>query len=224
LPLDIVVDGHVDILETVWNGRPALPTSSAFLLDKSVTGEDIVSKLNRVREKMTAKRVSAHLVSSLDDLAWLLNIRGNDVPCNPVVLGFVLFAANETTLFIEPSKLSDGDKAILKQAAVYVKPYAEAFQAISLLDADAILLDPKRTCFAMYDAVPKSTKIIEDLNPSTLMKAVKNEVEVAHTRNVMIKDGVAMTRFFKWVEEERSEERRVGKECRWGWEASQETS
>lgn len=202
LPLDIVVDGHVDILETVWNGRPALPTSSAFLLDKSVTGEDIVSKLNRVREKMTAKRVSAHLVSSLDDLAWLLNIRGNDVPCNPVVLGFVLFAANETTLFIEPSKLSDGDKAILKQAAVYVKPYAEAFQAISSLDADAILLDPKRTCFAMYDAVPKSTKIIEDLNPSTLMKAVKNEVEVAHTRNVMIKDGVAMTRFFKWVEEQ----------------------
>ncbi|PRD49411.1 aminopeptidase P family protein [Sphingobacterium haloxyli] len=202
LPLDIQVNGHVDILETIWDNRPALPTSPAFLLDESTTGEGTVNKLNRVRQKMKSKHVSAHLVSSLDDLAWLLNIRGNDVPCNPVVLGFVLLKGNETTFFIDPDKLGEEDKATLEQAGVHIKPYAEAFQAVSSLDADAILLDPKRTCFAMYDAVPKSTKIVEDLNPSTLMKAVKNEVEVAHTRNVMVKDGIAMTRFFKWVEEE----------------------
>lgn len=202
LPLDIIVNGHVDILETIWHDRPALPTSPAFLLDETTTGESTTSKLNRVREKMKSKRISAHLVSSLDDLAWLLNIRGNDVPCNPVVLGFVLLVGNETTLFIEPSKLRDEDKATLEQAAVQIKPYAEAFQVVSSLETDTILLDPKRTCFAMYDAVPKSTKIMEDLNPSTLMKAVKNDVEAAHTRNVMVKDGVAMTRFFKWVEEQ----------------------
>ncbi|MBD1420382.1 aminopeptidase P family protein [Sphingobacterium chuzhouense] len=202
LPLEIVVDGHVDILETIWNDRPILPTAPAFLLDESTTGESTISKLNRVREKMKSKRVSAHLVSSLDDLAWLLNIRGNDVPCNPVVLGFVLLVGNETTLFIDLNKLNDKDKGTLEGSAVQIKPYAEAFQAVSLLDIDAILLDPKRTCFAMYDSVPKSTKIIEDLNPSTSMKAVKNKVEAAHTRNVMVKDGVAMTRFFKWVEEE----------------------
>ena len=203
LPLDIVVDGHVDILDTIWNNRPTLPTSSAFLLDESTTGEDTVSKLNRVREKMKSKRVSAHLISSLDDLAWLLNIRGNDVPCNPVVLGFVLIQeGGQTTLFIEPTKLSEADQATIEQATVRIKPYAEAFQAVSSLKTDNILLDPKRTCFAMYDAVPKSTKIIEDLNPSTLMKAVKNRTEVTHTRNVMVKDGIAMTRFFKWVEEE----------------------
>ncbi|TYR38114.1 aminopeptidase P family protein [Sphingobacterium phlebotomi] len=202
LPLDIIVDGHVDILETIWNDRPALPTSSAFLLDESATGETTISKLNRVREKMASKRVSAHIVSSLDDLAWLLNIRGNDVPCNPVVLGFLFFEGNETTLFIELGKLTDDDKATLGQASVQIKPYTKAFQAVSSLQADAILLDPKRTCFAMYDAVPETTKIIEDLNPSTLMKAVKNDVEATHTRNVMIKDGVAMTRFFKWIEEQ----------------------
>lgn len=201
-PLDIEVDGHVDILDAIWNDRPTLPTSLAFLLDESSTGEHTISKLNRVREKMKTKRVSAHLISSLDDLAWLLNIRGNDVPCNPVVLGFVLLAGNETSLFIEPDKLSAADKETLGQAAVQIRPYAEAIQAVSSLKADAILLDPKRTCFAMYDAVPKSTKIVEDLNPSTLMKAVKNEIEIAHTRNVMVKDGVAMTRFFKWVEEQ----------------------
>lgn len=202
LPLDIIVDGHVDILETLWSDRPVLPTSPAFLLDETTTGESTISKLNRVREKMKSKRISAHLVSSLDDLAWLLNIRGNDVPCNPVVLGFVLLVGNETILFIEPSKLRDEDKATLEQAAVQIKPYAEAFQVVSSLETDTILLDPKRTCFAMYDAVSKSTKIMEDLNPSTLMKAVKNDVEAAHTRNVMVKDGVAMTRFFKWVEEQ----------------------
>lgn len=201
-PLDIEVDGHMDILDAIWNDRPTLPTSLAFLLDESSTGEHTISKLNRVREKMKTKRVSAHLISSLDDLAWLLNIRGNDVPCNPVVLGFVLLAGNETSLFIEPDKLSAADKETLGQAAVQIRPYAEAIQAVSSLKADAILLDPKRTCFAMYDAVPKSTKIVEDLNPSTLMKAVKNEIEIAHTRNVMVKDGVAMTRFFKWVEEQ----------------------
>lgn len=202
LPRDIRLHGHVDILETIWDDRPALPTAPAFLLDASTTGETTASKLSRVREKMKSRRVTAHLVSSLDDLAWLLNIRGNDVPCNPVILGFVLLDGEETTLFIEPSKLSDADKANLEQAAVQIKPYSDAFQAISSLEADTIWLDPKRTCFAMYDAVPKPTKIVEELNPSTGMKAIKNEVEVAHTRNVMIKDGVAMTRFFKWVEEQ----------------------
>ncbi|PRD54822.1 aminopeptidase P family protein [Sphingobacterium gobiense] len=202
LPMDIQVNGHVDILETIWDNRPTLPTSPAFLLDESTTGEGTASKLNRVRQKMKSRRVSAHLVSSLDDLAWLLNIRGNDVPCNPVVLGFVLLAGNETTLFIDPNKLNEQDNATLEQAGVSIKPYEEAFQVVSSLSADTILLDPKRTCFAMYDAVPKSTKIIEDLNPSTLMKAVKNAVEIAHTRDVMVKDGIAMTRFFKWLEEE----------------------
>lgn len=202
LPLDILVDGHVDILDAIWEDRPTLPVSPAFLLDEAVTGETTSSKLTRVRETLRAKRVGAHLVSSLDDLAWLLNIRGNDVPCNPVVLGFVLLEETQTTLFIEPSKLTEGDKAVLAQAEVRVKPYEEAFQAILSLKAGAILLDPKRTCFAMYDAVPKSIKIIEDINPSTHLKAIKNDVEIAHTRNVMVKDGVAMTRFFKWVEEE----------------------
>lgn len=202
LPLDITVDGHVDILESIWIGRPALPDAPAFLLDDAATGENTVSKLNRVREKMKAKRAEAHLVSSLDDLAWLLNIRGRDVPCNPVVLGFVLLQEEESTLYIELNKLSEADKATLAEAGVVIKPYSEAFQAVSSLQAGSILLDPKRTCFALYDAVPASTKILEDLNPSTLMKAVKNEVEIGHTRNVMVKDGLAMTRFFKWVEEQ----------------------
>src|SRR5690606_28563452 len=113
-----------------------------------------------------------------------------------------LLQEEESTLYIELNKLSEADKATLAEAGVVIKPYSEAFQAVSSLQAGSILLDPKRTCFALYDAVPASTKILEDLNPSTLMKAVKNEVEIGHARNVMVKDGLAMTRFFKWVEEQ----------------------
>ena len=202
LPLGIVVDGQMDILASVWKDRPSLPTARAFLLDEATTGESTASKLTRVREKLKARRAAAHLVSSLDDLAWLLNIRGNDVPCNPVVLGFALIEQQEASLFIASGKLTPADEESLQASGVAVRPYEDAFSAISSLSAHSIWLDPKRTCFALFDAVPKSTKIIADLNPSTLMKAVKNEVEIAHTRNVMVKDGVALTRFFKWLEEE----------------------
>ena len=202
LPLHILVDGHVDILESIWEDRPSLPDAEAFLLDEETTGESTRHKLDRIREKMKEKRVEAHFISSLDDLAWLLNIRGRDVPCNPVVLGFVLLQQEETTLFIDLDKLREDDRTILGESGVSLKPYSEAFQAVASLQVDRILLDPKRTCFALYDTVPETTTIVEDLNPSTRMKAVKNAVEVAHTRNVMVKDGVAMTRFFKWVEEQ----------------------
>ena len=204
LPRGIAVDGQVDILESVWQDRPDLPVAPAFLLDEAITGESTCSKLARVRAEMQAKGATSHLVSSLDDLAWLLNIRGKDVPCNPVVLGFVLLDAEAAQLYIEPTKIRAADAEALAQAGVTVKPYAEAFSAIAALQADSILLDPKRTCFAVYDAVPDSTKIVEAMNPSTLMKAVKNAVEIAHTREVMVKDGVAMTRFFKWIEEQLS--------------------
>ncbi|TDS15768.1 aminopeptidase P family protein [Sphingobacterium paludis] len=201
-PVDIRVDGHVDLLDVVWEDRPSLPAAKAYLLHEQQTGESIEDKLARVRTKLKEKYASAHIVSTLDDLAWLLNIRGSDVQCNPVVLGFLLIADRQTTLFIDANKLGESDRARLQQAGVDVQTYEDAFAAVRKLDATSILIDPKRTCFAMYDSVPPTTKIIEDINPSTRLKAVKNKVEIAHTRGAMLKDGVALTRFFKWLEEE----------------------
>lgn len=205
-PVGIQLDGHVDLLESVWHDRPALPSSAAYLLDESTTGESIVSKLARVKLKLKEKHATAHLVSSLDDLAWLLNIRGNDVKCNPVVLGFFLIAEDRSTLFIDSNKLVDADIVRLTNAGIVLRPYAEVFAAVAALSTAQIWLDPKRTCFAVYDAVPKTVKIYEDINPSTRLKAIKNDTEIAHTRQAMLKDGVAMTRFFKWVEEHVSHE------------------
>lgn len=200
-PLGIVVDGHVDLLTPIWAGRPELPMVKAFLLDENTTGQSTSSKLEAVRAEMKRNRTEAHFISSLDDLAWLLNIRGQDVPCNPVVLGFVYMSQQEAVLFIEPSKLDDESQKSLAAAGVSVRAYSEAFDFVKGLQVSSILIDPKRTCFAIFDNIPDRVNIVETINPSTSLKAVKNEVELAHIRETMVNDGVAMTRFFKWLEE-----------------------
>lgn len=199
-PFHMVVDGHVDLLSTLWEGRPELPVAQAYLLADTTTGQSTPSKLAAVRAVLAKSNAQAHLISSLDDLAWLLNIRGRDVPCNPVVLGFVYVTATEAILYIEPAKLNAETVTNLEVSGVTVKPYADVYAQVSNLAVSSILIDPKRTCFAIYDAIPSSVTIIEKLNPSTSLKAIKNEVEIAHTRETMINDGVAMTKFFKWLE------------------------
>ncbi|WP_286752257.1 MULTISPECIES: aminopeptidase P family protein [Sphingobacterium] len=200
-PLEIKVDGHVDLLSSLWEGRPALPKAQAYLLDENITGQSTVSKIEAVRAEMKKNRTEAHLISSLDDLAWLLNIRGQDVPCNPVVLGFVLITPENATLYIEPSKLTTQATEELKGYGVGVSAYEDIFKAIPSLDVASILIDPKRTCFAVYDSIPKEVKIVEKINPSTSLKAIKNKVEVENNRHTFVKDGIALTRFFKWLEE-----------------------
>ncbi len=201
-PLRIQVRGEADLLTPLWNNRPTLPTSPAYVLDNSITGETTRARLQRLREAMKHNRVDVHFISSLDDLAWLFNIRGSDVACNPVVLGFGLITANHATLFIDRQKLQPSDRAQLIDAGVELADYTEAEEALKRLDAGtSLLMDPKRTCFALYSAVPPSVAIVEQTNPTTYFKAVKNTVEIDHTRNTMVKDGVALTRFFKWLEE-----------------------
>jgi len=200
-PLDIQVDGHVDLLADLWAGRPELPKAQAYLLPESTTGQSTIAKIEAVRAEMKKNRTDAHLISSLDDLAWLLNIRGQDVPCNPVVLGFVLITTDTATLYIEPSKLNAETVAELASYGVEIAAYDDIYQTIETLQAKAILIDPKRTCFAMFDSVPENVKIVEKINPSTTLKAIKNTIEVENNRHTFVKDGVALTRFFKWLEE-----------------------
>lgn len=205
-PRGITVDGHVDLLGAIWDGRPELPQVKAYLLDTATTGQDTASKLNAVRKELARQRVEGSFVSSLDDLAWLLNVRGQDVPCNPVVLGFVYVTLEEAILFVDSTKLDANDVAELAGFGVKVVDYIKTYDFVKSLSIKSILIDPKRTCFAIYDSIPAAVNIVERINPSTILKAVKNEVEIAHTRNTMINDGVAMTKFFKWLEEN------VGKE------------
>ncbi|SEI70393.1 Xaa-Pro aminopeptidase [Myroides marinus] len=201
-PLNIKIDGHVDLLDLIWKDRPALPTELAYTLPISITGQSTPDKIAAVRKVLKQKRATSHLISSLDDLAWVLNIRGTDVKCNPVTLGFVFISQDKAILFIDSKKLDKGTAEELQGYGILIKPYEEVRNYLKSLSAsETILLDPKRTCFATYDSVPSNVKILEDMNPSTMLKAIKNEVELSHERQAMVNDGVALTKFFKWIEE-----------------------
>ncbi|MBB5647522.1 aminopeptidase P family protein [Pedobacter cryoconitis] len=191
-----------DYLSPIWENRPMLPIDPAFLIADEHIGQSVSSKLNEVRATLLKHQADHHLVSSLDDIAWLFNIRGKDVNFNPVVLAFALINQDHATLFINPDKLTEAEKVILLKSGVEVLPYEEIERALTQLPAStSIFIDPKRNCYAYAKLVPSSVKIIKETNPSTSLKAVKNETEIANTREAMLKDGVALTRFLKWVEE-----------------------
>ena len=201
-PQGYQIDGHTDLLSPIWDNRPQLPINLAYTLPTTTTGQSTPDKINAIKQVLISKRADAHLISSLDDLAWAFNVRGTDVPCNPVVLGFGFINENETNLYISSGKFSEEAISELNSYNINIKPYEAVYdQMKSLPSGSSILIDPKRTCFAIYDLIPTDVKIVEEMNPSTMLKAIKNEVEIAHTRHAMINDGVALTKFFKWVEE-----------------------
>src|SRR5690606_27036300 len=143
-----------------------------------------------------------HLISSLDDIAWLFNIRGSDVNYNPVVLSFALISERSATLYINDEKLSEENLNSLLKNGIEIKKYDQIQHDISKLpDEKSILIDPKRNCIALYKLIPKHTKIIKDTNPTAHLKAIKNEVEINNVKTVMIKDGVAITKFLKWIKD-----------------------
>lgn len=191
-----------DYLSSIWENRPALPTEKAFLIEDKHIGQSVKSKLNQVRTSLEKQGATHHLISSLDDLAWLFNIRGKDVSYNPVVLSFALINQDHATLFMDIDKLSEVEKENLLSNGVEVLPYENIEKAITNIPANSsIFIDPKRNCFAFYKLIPASVKIIKHTNPTTNLKAVKNETELANTRTAMLKDGIAITQFLKWLTE-----------------------
>ncbi|MGY0039076.1 aminopeptidase P family N-terminal domain-containing protein [Pedobacter sp. NJ-S-72] len=193
-----------DYLSPIWENRPPLPVDPAFLIADEHAGQSVSSKLTEVRAALKKKhQADHHLISSLDDIAWLFNLRGKDVNFNPVVLAFALINQDHATLFINPGKLTETEKqALLKSGVEVLLPYEEIARALTQLPANSsIFIDPKRNCYAYAKLVPSSVRIVKETNPSTNLKAVKNETELKNTREAMLKDGVAITRFLKWVEE-----------------------
>ena len=193
---------HKDYLDPIWENRPTLPNKSAFLIADDFIGQSVAAKLAEVRKAMSEQNANFHLISSLDDLAWLFNIRGADVSYNPVVLSFALISATTATLYIENNKLSEADQAELQQSGVELSGYdAVGDDLQQLLAESSILIDPKRNCLALYKLIPNAVVKVLATNPSTSFKAIKNETEINNTRQAMVKDGVAITQFLKWVKE-----------------------
>lgn len=191
-----------DYLTPIWTDRPALPAEPAFLIEEKYTGQSVSSKLAKVREQMSILGTDQHLISSLDDMAWLFNIRGKDVSYNPVVLSFALISQDHAKLFINPEKLSPAEKETLLKSGVEVFAYEDIEEALQLIPAhQVVLIDPKRNCFAYSKLLPVSVRILKETNPSTNLKTIKNQTELSNTRTAMLKDGAAITRFLKWLSE-----------------------
>ncbi|CEP80348.1 aminopeptidase P family protein [Paraclostridium sordellii] len=189
-----------DLVGMIWNDRPALSTAKAFLLDVKYAGETFSSKLNRVRESMKEKNANIHVITTLDDIAWLFNIRGGDVKFNPVVLSYALITLDKVYLFVDESKLNEEILNELSKENVEIKPYNDIYEFIKTLDKnDRILLDSTKINYAILNNIPSEVEKVDEFNPTMFMKAQKNPIELENIRNSHVKDGVAFTKFMYWL-------------------------
>ena len=200
--LSCSIKADADLIEAIWEQRPELPKEPAFLLSEELSGASAKNKIERIRTYMDAQQVNYHLVSTLDDISWIFNIRGKDVHCNPVVLSYALFSPEKVQLFIDTDKLQATSIETLTEQGVEVHAYTALAQALESIPKDTrVWIDPRRTCYENYQFIPKHCKVYQEMNPSTLLKAVKNSIEVQHIRETMVLDGIALSRFFYWLEQ-----------------------
>ncbi|WP_245586448.1 aminopeptidase P family protein [Olivibacter sitiensis] len=190
----------IDLISSCWIDRPALANNPLYTIPESEAGESIADKLQKIRKVMAEKKCTHHLISSLDDIAWILNLRGNDIAYNPVFLSYLLVEQDKLSLFINASILNTKQKVLLDRNGVSIQDYASLYQYLKQVpDNSRILLDDRKSNYAQYcELYPKSELVLET-NPSTRFKAVKNEKEIGNMRLSLLKDGVAMVKFAYWL-------------------------
>ena len=196
----INIEYKYDLVNDIWEDRCSLPTEKAFLLGTEYSGESFSDKLSRIRAVMKAKKATTHILASLDDIAWLFNIRGRDVKSNPVVLSYAVISIDSVYLFIDKNKIGEDIKVELSKENVQIKGYEEVYEFIKNIDEnEVVLIDTSKVNYAIYSNIPSNVQKIEERNPSILFKSIKNEIELKNIRNSHIKDGVAFTKFMYWL-------------------------
>ena len=204
-----------DLAGMIWQERPELSAEPAWVLDERYAGKSALDKIADVREAMEKAHASVHVLTSLDDIAWLLNIRGNDILYNPVVLSYALVTMDQLYLFVNSSVLEgkaypylEDAKGIsvreyLERTGVTVMPYDGVYDMVEGIKNEKVLLEKCRVNYAVYRLIDGSNKVIDRMNPTASMKAVKNDVEIENEKRAHIKDGVAMTKFIYWLKKNR---------------------
>ena len=196
-----------DLVGEIWEDRPELSKEPVFTLEEKYTGESTASKLKRIREKMTENGATVHVLTTLDDICWTLNIRGNDIEFFPLVLSYAVITMDQMHLYIDESKLDEEIKASFAKDGIVLHPYNDIYEDIKAYGAEeTFLIDPIRLNYALYSNICKDAKKVETQNPEELFKGIKNKVEIENIRKAQIKDSVAHVRFMKWLKEH------VGKE------------
>lgn len=195
----ITLQTNFDVLKRIWKDRPAIPVNKVELQPIELAGEDVQSKLQRIRKALREQHADGMLVATLDDIAWTLNLRGSDVHCNPVFVSYLLIASQSATLYINKEKLTNEVCDYLKTNNISIAPYENVAKGLRDYFEYNILLDPDEVNYTLF----KSSKreVVRDTSPVPLMKAVKNQAEQEGFRRAMVRDGVAMVKFLKWLEE-----------------------
>ena len=189
-----------DLLDEVWTDRPALVHQPADVLKDEFNGEATASKLARVREQMEKEEAQYHIISTLDDIAWILNVRGNDIPHVPVVLSFLVIGKEDTMWFVEENALSDAVKEMAAECGITIRPYEDVYAyAATIPEHSTVLLDKRKVNYRITNALSETVHIVSKANPSQLMKAIKNEIELENTRKAHLLDGIAVTKFMYWL-------------------------
>lgn len=193
----ITLRTNFDPLERIWQDRPAIPENPVVIHPLEYAGEPTREKLVRIRKALREKHADGMLMAALDDIAWTLNLRGSDVHCSPVFVSYLLISTTEVTLYINKVKLTPEVMSYLQAEGVGVKPYNQVKQGLKDYFEYNILLDGNEVNYTLYKTVER--EIVDASSPVPLMKAVKNEREIAGFRSAMLKDGIAMVKFLKWL-------------------------
>ncbi len=198
----------IDLLAHIWPDRASLPLAPIYEHDAAFASAPRAAKLAQVRAAMAGHGASHHFISTVDDIAWLFNLRGSDVSYNPVFLAHALIDAHAATLFVADGKVPADVAAQLHSDGVAVQDYAQAGAALAALPAGAVLLlDPRRVTLGLRESAPAAVKVVEAINPSVLLKSRKGAFEAAHVRDAMEQDGAAMCEFYAWFEAAQGQER-----------------
>ena len=201
----IQLDYTKDLPGMIWKDRPALPQNLIFEHDVKYAGLSRVEKLTKIRAAMHSHGANYHLVSTLDNIAWIFNIRSKDVDCNPVSIAYAIIEEKEAFLFIDKTKIPEDLIAVFAADGINLKPYEKINDFLENLSADtSILVDPQTTNIKLFNSI-KQAQIIEGPTISMRLKAIKNEVEIGHIKDAMVKDGIALTKLYRWLEAELEE-------------------
>lgn len=197
----IRIKSIADPMQLLWTDRPAMPLAPAFVYDTKYAGMSFTEKLSAVRQAMEAAGADSLLLSALDEIAWLLNIRGNDVHCNPVVVSYLLIEKDKVNYFVQPQKVTPELTEYFNVNGISVHPYEEIGDYLNSFNAHSVLMNPTKTNYAIYSAIRPGCLIINGASPVALLKAIRNKQEIAGIHAAMQRDGVALVKFLKWLDE-----------------------
>lgn len=202
---NVTINCSKDLVGEIWTSRPAMSCEPIWSLDVKYAGKSTVEKLSDLRDAMKKNKAQIHLMTALDEIAWLFNLRGNDIVNNPVFLSYALITQDEAYLYVQKEAIKEDTKmgkevcAALAEAKVQVKEYAEFLQDVAAPKNEKILLERKKASFAVCESIDASCRIIDEMNPCATMKAVKNATEIENMRKAHLKDGIAVTKFMYWL-------------------------